>query len=127
VSIALFIQHAKGMCRFILYSVSCPSLPYFPPSSHKRQDFRTKDFDAKKRVLIFSTNLSKALFIIRGTVRDNIINVHRSSCKVCITRIFVVFQRNVNYLDSFSKHAQISNFMKIHSMGADLFRVDGQT
>jgi hypothetical protein len=71
VFVALFIQHAKCMCRVVLYSVSCPALPYFPHLSHKGHDFRTKDFYAKKRALIFSTILSKALFIIRITVRDN--------------------------------------------------------
>ena len=36
VSVALFIQHAKRMCRVILPSVACPALPYFSTLLHKR-------------------------------------------------------------------------------------------
>jgi len=33
----------------------------------------------------------------------------------------------MNFLDRFSKKAQISNFVKIHSVGAKLFHVDRWT
>jgi len=33
----------------------------------------------------------------------------------------------MNFLDTFSKNAQISNFMKICPEGAELFHADGQT
>ena len=35
-------------------SVACPALTYFSTLSHKRQDFRKKDIEYKKCVLIFS-------------------------------------------------------------------------
>ena len=40
--VALGIQHAVSMRRIILSSVACPTLPYFPKLSHKRQDFRRR-------------------------------------------------------------------------------------
>jgi len=65
--------------------------------------------------LIFSTNF----------VRDIIIDTHMSLCKVRIT--FVTFQLNSNLPDRFSKNTQISNLLKIHLAGVELFHVDGQT
>ena len=47
-----------------------------------------------------------------------------SSCKV--TFIFVRFERNFNFIDRFSKNTQISNFMKIHLVGAEFFHADGR-
>ena len=77
---ALGIQHAKVIRRFILSSVACLSLPYFPAISHKRHDIGGKKvlFNIKC-VLILSTNLSEAFVIVRRTEQNIIINVHRSS------------------------------------------------
>jgi hypothetical protein len=44
---------------------------------------------------------------------------HWSSCKV--TTILVRFEWNLNFLDRFSKINHTPNFMKIHSVGAELF------
>jgi hypothetical protein len=33
----------------------------------------------------------------------------------------------MNFLDRFSKNIRISNIMKIHPVGAELFHADGQT
>jgi hypothetical protein len=54
-----------------------------------------------------------------------IINVYCSASRIPV--ILVIFQLNLNFLDSFSKYTQISNFMKICSLGAALFYSDGQT
>jgi len=43
-----------------------------------------------------------------------------------VFRIFVKEPTN-NFLDSFSVNHQISSFMKIHPVGAELFHSDGQT
>jgi hypothetical protein len=58
------------------------------------------------------------------TQRDIIINVHTSSCRV---PVIVRFQSNLNFLHVFSKNAQISDFMKMRPVGAELFHADGQT
>jgi len=50
--------------------------------------------------------------------------VYRSSCKV--PDILVRFWWNFNLLYTFSKNAQISNFMKIRPVGAELLHSDGQ-
>jgi hypothetical protein len=52
------------------------------------------------------------------------INVKTSSCKVPV--ILVGFQRNLNFLNIFSKNAQILNFIKILPVGADLFHAEWQ-
>jgi uncharacterized protein YpiB (UPF0302 family) len=42
VFVALFIRHAKRMCRIILPSVACQSPQYLSTLSHKRHDIRTR-------------------------------------------------------------------------------------
>ena len=83
-SAALVIQHAKRMRRILLSPVAYLALPHFPTLHHKRHNFSEtkKNIEHKVCVLIFSTNLSASVLILRKTERDIIINVHTSSCKV---------------------------------------------
>jgi hypothetical protein len=52
-------------------------------------------------------------------------SVHWSSCKV--PSIIVRIKWNSNFLDRFSKFAQMSNIMKMCLVGAELFHGDGRT
>jgi hypothetical protein len=58
-------------------------------------------------------------------VRNIIINVHMSLCKVPVTLVKCYF--NLNFLDRFSKHIQIAKFMKILPGGTELCHAKGIT
>jgi len=51
-----------------------------------------------------------------------IINAYWSSCEIPI--ILVIFKRNLNPAERFSKTTRISNFMKIRPVVAELFRAE---
>jgi len=63
VSVALFIQHTKGMRRIIWSSVARLTVPYFYTLSHKRHDFRKKVFEHTVCVLIVSTTFASKVFL----------------------------------------------------------------
>ena len=63
--------------------------------------------------------------VLRKIQQHTIINVHPSSCQVLV--IILKFQLNVNFLDKFFENPKISNFMKIHPVGAECFHADGIT
>jgi len=62
VSVALVIHQAKRMRHVILSYLTCPALPYFSTSSHKRHDFREKKLLNVKYVFISSTPAFLKLF-----------------------------------------------------------------
>jgi hypothetical protein len=89
-------------------------------------------FEKKKKklpnsecVLIYPTNLSEAYLIVRRTERDGVKNLYWCSCKVPV--ILVRFEWNLSFLDRFLKNPQISNFIKLRPVGAELFHADGRT
>jgi len=123
VSVGLFSHHAKRMPRIILWSVACPALPYIFTLSHKWHDFRKKYYSTQNVCFDFLYIFCENFLFLRRIQRDAILNVHRSSCKVPI--LLVRFEIDLNFLDRFLKNTQISNFMKIRSLRAELFHADG--
>ena len=101
---------------------------FFHIISSKARFSGKKVIEHKMCALIFSIILSENVHILRRIQRD-IINVHRSSCKVPV--ILVLFQWKLNFLDSIKKKPQISTFIKIWPVRAEWFhadkRTDGQT
>ena len=76
-----------------------------------------------KYVFLLSVQLlSETFLILRRSERDMIKNMHCPSCKVP-----VILVRTLNFLDRFSKNAQISNLMKIRPLGAESFHTDRRT
>ena len=69
--------------------------------------------------------MSETFFILRRTERCMIKKLYWCSCKVPF--ILVLFWWNLNILDRFSKNTQISNFMKLRPVGAELFHANGRT
>ena len=80
--VALVIQHAERMLRFILPPVACLALPYFSTLSHKRHgDCKTSLLG--HQMCVFSLQLLSEIFLVLTiTQRDSIINVLTSLCKV---------------------------------------------
>ena len=76
------------------------------------------------RVLISLQLLSEIFFIPRKIELDSIINADSSSCRVPV--ILATSYRNLNFLNRVSKYVQISNFMKIRQVEAELFHADGE-
>jgi hypothetical protein len=111
----------------ILPSVAFPALQYFSTLSHKRHYLKKKSY-WKLNVSWFSLQLSSETFlIVRRIERDMIINVYWSARKVPA----FLGRWNVNFLDVCSKNNQLSYFMKIPRVEAELFcangRIDGRT
>jgi hypothetical protein len=72
----------------------------------------------------FSTIFSETFFIPRRTERDVIKNVQWCSYSVYV--ILVIFNDNLIVSTNFRESTQISTFMKIRPVGAELFHADGQ-
>jgi hypothetical protein len=75
--VALGIQRAMRMCRFILSSVACPALQYISNLSHKGHVFFEIKMSLKtKYVFGFSLKLlSETFLILRRIPRDKNLNI----------------------------------------------------
>ena len=65
----------------------------------------------RERERDYLQRVSEKFRILRSMERDIFINVHRSSCKV--PAVMVTFQLYINFLDTFSKNPEISDFMNV--------------
>jgi hypothetical protein len=84
---------------------------------------RKKVTGHKMCVLIFSTTLSETLLIRRRIQEDIITYVHKSSCKSTSYSCQTLMTPE-NFFHRLLKNPEISNFMKIHLVGAKLFHAD---
>jgi hypothetical protein len=112
----------------ILSSVACQAAQYFSTLSHTRQDLRGKnvvELNIKYMFRFSVQHWSNTFLILRRNERYMIKNVYWSSCKVPV--IPVTFQRNLNFLDVLKKRTQMSNFVKIRSVGAEFSHAVGRT
>jgi len=93
--------------------------------SHKQHHCRENIFEHKIFVLISATFFSKPFLIPRQIQQNIITHVRRFSCKVPL----IIFQisMKLEFSRQIFKTAQISNFMNIVPVRADLFQADGQT
>jgi hypothetical protein len=113
------------MRHFILSCVVCLGFPNVSTLPHIQPEFREKSvIKLKICVLIFIPLLSEP-FLIQRIQRDFIINIHRQWCKGLI--ILVIFEWNLNFLNSFSKNIQISNFLKICHWESSYSHADRRT
>jgi hypothetical protein len=88
--------------------------------SHKQHDFRKKLLNTKC-VFCFSVQLLSETFLIvnKNMARDITIKVQSCSCKVPL--VSSQFDKTCNFLNRFFEK---SSYMKIRSVGAELFRAD---
>ena len=112
------------------YIVTCGFSDYhiFPHYLIKRRAFGEKQLLNPKYVFWLSLQLlSETFLILRRMQLDTIINACCYSCKVPV--IPFRLQWNLNFIDIFSKNIETSDFMKIRSVGDEMFhagRTDGQ-
>ena len=93
--------------------------------SHKQYNCQKTVIEHKSVFWSILQLLIETFLIIGRIQRDNAINIHRFPCRVPV--ILVRFEWKLNFLDRFSKNAEISNFMKILPVRDELFRSDAQT
>ena len=71
--------------------------------------------------------LFEKFLILRRTHRDIVINMKTSSCEVPVILVGFLMKLEFCRQTFEKKKAQISNFIKIRSVGAELFHTNGQT
>ena len=105
----------------VLLSVACPALQYFSSLFHTRHDFRKKTLLNTKCVFWFSLQLlSETFLILRRNERDMVKKFYPFFHVKCQLFFWDINETWI-YSTDFRQNTQISNFMKILSVGAELF------
>jgi hypothetical protein len=106
----VFVGLGEMRMRHIVIRGLLPAMQYVFALSYKRHDFRKEVTKRIMWVLIFFfTNSSETFLIPRGVQQDVTTNGHTSSCHLPV--VLVLFYRNLNFLQRFSKNTQISNLV----------------
>ena len=105
----------------MLSSVACPALQYLFTLSHKWHDFWGGVIEHKLCVLTFS------LWIISHSKKKWAKYDHKCifvfKYSTCYSHLILM---KLEFSDLFSKNTEISYFMKICSVGGELFHIQGQ-
>ena len=124
VLVTLLIQHATPMCHTVICGLY-GSTAFFSHYSINGTLYEKKLFN-KKCVFWFVLQLLSEIFrILKRIERDMMINVQWSSRKVPV--FLDIFQWLLCFLARLPKNIQISYFIKIGSVGNEMFHADGQT
>jgi len=121
VSVALVVHHAKRMRRIVMCGLSACKVFF---QVRKSRSSENKYLNAKCAFWLYlQIPLASFLILGRKIELDIKLSVRKSSCKVTVifSRVLMKFE---NSGQIFGKNTQLPNFMKIRSMGDDLFRAD---
>ena len=128
-SVALGIQHAVRMRRIILPSEACPALQYFSTVSHKRYDFRKKKSYWTQNVCFdFLYKFSLKYFSFQQEMSEILPKMY-----IGLLVKYWLFLSHFNEIWIFaklflsSKNTQISIFVKICTVRAELLHANRRT